>query len=72
MDIEWGRLHSQENYKVAQAGVAGLQKVVGWVVLIDGKWMARTADATIRAEFDTMQEAQDFLSLVLKAQGENT
>lgn len=68
MDIEWGRLNSLEHYKVAQRrGV-----VLGWVVLIDGKWIARTADANIRADFDTMAEAQDFLSTMLNAQGETT
>lgn len=67
MDIEWSRLHSQ-NYKVAQEG----RRVRGWVVLIDGKWIARNETGTIRVDFDTMEEAQDFLSLLLKAQGENT
>jgi hypothetical protein len=68
MDIEWGRLHSTENYKVAQEG----SRVRGWVVLIDGKWIARNDTGTIRADFDTMEEAQNFLTLLLKAQGENT
>jgi hypothetical protein len=68
MDIEWGKLHSTENYKVAQQH----DVVRGWIVLINGKWIARTADATIRADFDTMEEAQDFLTLVLNAKGENT
>lgn len=66
MGVKWGKLRSNDAYKTAHAG----DRVVGWVVLIDGKWIARTADATIRADFDTMEEAQDFLTLVLNAQGE--
>lgn len=65
-EITWGKLHSSENYKVAQEG----GKVHGWLVLIDGTWIARTPDGTIRAEFDTMQEAQDFLTTILNAKGE--
>lgn len=64
--VSWGRLHSQENSIVAQEG----GKVHGWVVLINGVWIARSADGTIRAPFDTMQEAQDFLTTILNAQGE--
>jgi hypothetical protein len=66
MNIKWGKLHNLESCKVAQRrGV-----VLGWVVLIDDKWIARTADANTRANFDTMEEAQDFLTLVLNAHGE--
>ena len=68
MDIEWGRLHSQENYKVAQYR----GKVLGWVVLINDRWLARNESASIRADFDTMEEAQDFLTTILNVQGENT
>lgn len=32
----------------------------------------RNAAGTVRADFDTMQEAQDFLTTILNAQGENT
>lgn len=68
MDIEWGRLNSHEHYKVAEYR----GKVLGWVVLIHGKWRARNADASVRADFDTMEEAQDFLTTILNIQGENT
>lgn len=64
MEIEWGKLHSSENYKVAQEG----GRIHGWVVLIDGRWIARTPDGNVRADFDTMEEAQDFLSTILNAQ----
>ena len=65
--FEWGKLHSTENYKVVQEG----GKVHGWVVKIDGKWIARTPDGNVRADFDTMEEAQDFLILILTARGAN-
>ena len=67
MGIEWGKLHSTENYKVAQEG----GRIHGWVVLIDGKWIARTADATIRADFETIDEAKDFLTTILNSKGAN-
>jgi hypothetical protein len=68
MEIKWSDLHSTENYKVASRR----GRVSGWVVLIDDKWIARSPDASIRAEFDTTQEAQDFLTTMLSVQGENT
>ncbi len=66
MGVKWGKLRSNDAYKTAHAG----DRVVGWVVLIDDKWIARNAEGTIRADFDTMQEAQDFLSTMLNARGE--
>lgn len=60
METKWGRLQSQENYRTLHRGGT----VVGWVVLIDDKWIARTADGTIRADFDTMKEAQQFLNVM--------
>lgn len=66
MGVKWGKLRSNDNYKTAHAG----DRVVGWVVLIDGKWIARNETGTIRADFDTMEEAQQFLTLVLNARGE--
>ena len=65
MDIKWGKLRSNDNYKTAHAGPI----VAGWVVLIDAKWIARSADGSIRADFDTMEEAQDFLTTMLNVQG---
>jgi hypothetical protein len=43
------------------------ERVHGWVVKIDGKWVARNESATIRAEFDTIDEAKDFLKTMLGA-----
>lgn len=66
METRWGRMHSTEHYKTLHRGNA----VIGWVVMINLKWIARTTDGTIRAEFDTMKEAQQFLTLMVSA-GEN-
>lgn len=66
MEAKWGKLHSNEYYKTLHHG----PHVVGWVVMIDSQWIARTADGSIRAEFDTMKEAQQFLTLMVSA-GEN-
>jgi hypothetical protein len=65
--IKWSRLRSNENYKTAHAG----DKLVGWIALIDGQWIARSETGGIRADFDTMQEAQDFLTTIFNAQGED-
>jgi hypothetical protein len=61
----WSTLHSQEHYKVART----FNDVHGWVVLIDGWWIARTSDGAIRAEFKTEQEATDFMNLILTTKG---
>lgn len=63
MEAKWGRLHSNENYRTLHRG----SEVIGWVVMINLKWIARTADGTVRAEFDTMEEAQQFLTLMVSA-----
>ena len=66
METKWGRLHGNDNYKTLHR--AG--EVVGWVVKIDDRWIARNAQGTVRADFDTMEEAQQFLTLMVSA-GEN-
>ena len=66
MGVKWGKLRNDADYRTVHDG----GKVAGWVVLIDDKWIARNAEGTIRADFDTMQEAQDFLSTMLNARGE--
>ena len=63
MEAKWGRMHRNEHYKTLHRG----NEVVGWVVKIDHKWIARKADGTVRAEFDTMKEAQQFLTLMVSA-----
>lgn len=56
-------MHSHEYYKTLHRG----PHVVGWVVMIDDKWIARSADGSIRADFDTMDEAQQFLTVMVSA-----
>ena len=61
-------MHKHEYYKTLHRG----PHVVGWVVMIDDKWIARLADGSVRAEFDTMEEAQQFLTVIVSANtGEN-
>lgn len=56
-------MHSNENYKTLHRG----PHVVGWVVMIDSKWIARSTDGSIRAEFDTMEDAEQFLTVMVNA-----
>lgn len=64
MEVRWSPLNSNVYYKTLIDRYGTLR---GWVVLIDGKWIARTPDATIRADFDTMDEAQQFLTIMVSA-----
>lgn len=66
MNAKWSRLNSNEHYKTLTWG----NRLFGWVVLIDGAWIARTVDGSVRADFDTMEEAQQFLTTIVSA-GEN-
>ena len=61
----WERLHSDANYEVFMDST-----VHAWVVKIDDTWVARTADSIIRAEFDTIDEAKDFIQTMLGADNE--
>ena len=61
METKWGRLHSNEYYRTLHRGGT----VVGWVVMVDGEWIARTADGSVRVAFDTMEEAQQFLTVIV-------
>ena len=63
METKWGRLHGNEYYKTLHRGGT----VIGWVVKIDDKWIARNAQGTVRADFDTMDEAQQFLTVMVSA-----
>lgn len=64
--LRWGKLHSNEYYQTLHRG----QHVVGWVVKIEGRWIARLADASVRVEFDTIKEAKQFLTVIVGS-GEN-
>jgi hypothetical protein len=59
---QWMPLSSHADYEVLMD-----TRVRGWVVKIDGKWVARDETATIRAEFTTIDEAKDFLKTMLGA-----
>lgn len=63
METKWGRLHPDEHYKTLHRGGTA----AGWVIKIDDKWIARSADGSARATFDTMKEAQQFLTLIVTA-----
>jgi len=63
MDFKWDRLRSNEDYQVLwHVGV-----ISGWVVKIDGQWVARSASGTVRADFETIDEAKDFLITMINA-----
>lgn len=62
MKASWTALSSNEDYQVLR----NADVVVGWVVKIDGQWVARTADASVRAaDFDTIEDAKDFLTTII-------
>lgn len=62
MKASWTTLSSNEDYQVLR----NADMVVGWVVNIDGQWIARTADASVRAaDFDTIEDAKDFLTTII-------
>jgi len=61
----WEPLYSNADYEIFIDS-----KVHAWVVKIDDKWLARTADGNIRAEFDTIEEGKDFIQTMLGADNE--
>lgn len=61
----WAKLSTNVNYEVYLDFT-----VHAWVVKIDDKWIARTADNAIRAEFDTIEEGKDFIQTMLGASNE--
>lgn len=52
-----------EYYKTLHRG----GNVVGWIVFLQNRWIARTADGSVRADFDTADEAQQFLTTMVSA-----
>jgi len=62
-NLRWDRMHKHEYYQTLHLG----PNVVGWIVKLDGRWIARLADGSVRAEFDTMEEAQQFLTVIASA-----
>ena len=69
MEFKWDTMVSNEDYQVLRnAGLVAEQDVVvGWVVKIDGQWVARSASGTVRADFETIDEAKDFLITMINA-----
>jgi len=63
MEFKWGTMVSNEDYQVLRHAYV----VVGWVVKIDGEWVARNASGTVRADFETIDEAKDFLITMINA-----
>lgn len=61
MKAKWTTLSSNKDYQVLR----NVDVVIGWVVLIEDQWVARSADGTVRADFDTIEEAKDFLTTIV-------
>lgn len=61
--FKWDRLRSNEDYQVLR----NADVISGWVVKIDGQWVARSASGTVRADFETIDEAKDFLTTMINA-----
>lgn len=67
----WGRMSSKntEDEVLLKRG-----RIEAWVVRIKevnhGVWIARSADGSIRAEFDNRDEAKDFLMTMINARGQ--
>ena len=39
----------------------GRSRIRGWLLILDGKYVARSENGSVRSEFDTFEEARDFL-----------
>jgi hypothetical protein len=61
--FKWDRLRSNEDYQVLR----NADVISGWVVKIDGQWVARSVSGTVRADFETINEAKDFLITMITA-----
>lgn len=44
----------------------GGTRIRGWLLMLDGVWIARSEDGTVRAEFDNIDEAKEFLWAIVK------
>ena len=63
----WTPLKSDPGMVMYNSNPMKPAQIQGWVVLIDDKWIARSSDGNIRADFDTMEEAQQFLKTMIGA-----
>lgn len=39
----------------------GRSHIRGWLLMLDDVWVARSENGSVRSEFDTFEEARDFL-----------
>jgi len=70
--VYWLSTYDQESKeKISYAYTSEIKAVIerlpaGWVMRIDGKWVARTPEG-LRADFDSRNEAISFLTLLVSA-----
>ena len=66
--VYWVTTYDHESKEYIDYAYTYLPKYMpeGWVVCIDGKWVARTSQG-IRADFDSKEEAISFLTLLVGA-----
>jgi hypothetical protein len=56
-ELWWSKFDSKANVIMQ-----GTTRIRGWLLLLDsGVWVARSEDGTVRAEFDSIDEAKEFL-----------
>lgn len=65
-EVWWQEPSLDGQYKVIMRGQSS---IAGWLVKIDDKYVARVEELSLRAEFDTSQEAENFLMLICKSKG---
>jgi hypothetical protein len=70
--VHWVSTYDHESKEhISYAYTSEIKAVIeklpaGWVVCIDGKWVARTPEG-LRADFDSKDEALSFLTLLVSA-----
>jgi len=47
----------------------GRSRIRGWLLRLDGKYIARSEDGSVRSEFDTFEEARDFIWAIVNMEG---
>jgi hypothetical protein len=55
-ELWWDRLDTNANVIMQ-----GRSRIRGWLLILDGKYIARSENGSVRSEFDTFEEARDFL-----------
>lgn len=59
--LRWSPLNSNDHYMT----VTRRDVLLGWVVKISGVWIARNPKGTISVPFDTLEEAKQFLTVMV-------